>query len=312
MESSSSNRIKAIQELTNGQIVTNKLHAMLGRPEKIESDLKLENGVVVQILRMFDNTRSILRSSNLNEILHNPTSDVRSSSSWPEDFGESIEVTKNVKTKKGCYKRRKDASTIVKMTSALSDDGYAWRKYGQKVILNSKHQRNYYRCTYKFEQGCQATKQIQKIDDEPSKYKITYCGRHSCNNLQRAPQMIMESPNPGDSSILISFKTSTHFENDKVDTCFPLIKHTPKEGFSSLGHLKHEEVSSSNHHTPWDPIVGPSQVPQEPMSMMSYRLDHEGIVSPGVFSSTCSTHNYEINDMTENHDYDDFLFSWYP
>ncbi|KAI3759958.1 hypothetical protein L1987_50345 [Smallanthus sonchifolius] len=292
MESSLSNRIKAIQELTNGQILINKLRAMVDRPEKIESDLKLENGVVVQISRMFDNSCSILCSSNLNEVLHNPTSDV---------------TMKTLKTKRGSYKRGKDVSTITKVSSTLFDDGYAWRKYGQKVILNSKHQR----CTYKFEQRCQATKQVQKIDDEPSKYKIIYYGHHICNNLQRAPQLNMEAPNHRDNSILISFKTNTLSENNKVSNCFPLTKHSPKEGFShSLGPLIYEQVSSSNHHTSWDPFVGSSQVPQEPMSIMSSGLDREDMVSSGIFSSTCSTHGYEIDDKTENHDYDDFLFQW--
>ncbi|KAI3805833.1 hypothetical protein L1987_21720 [Smallanthus sonchifolius] len=280
---------------------------MLDRPEKIESDLKSVNSVVVQILGMFDNTLSILSSSNLNEIPHSPINDVKSPSSWDdqksEDSGESIKTKKPVKTKRGCYKRRKNGSMLTKFTSTLIDDGYAWRKYGQKVILNSKHQRNYYRCSHKFEQGCQATKQVQKTNDEPSKYKITYNGLHTCNNVQRAPQIIV-TQNPSDNSTLISFETNTLMENNKVGFCFSSMKHTPKEGFP-LGHIKHEQVSSSDHYTPWDPAAGLSQVLSEPMSMISSELDCEDMVSSGVFSTTCSTHGYEIDDIN---DFGDFLF----
>lgn len=78
--------------------------------------------------------------------------------------------------------------------------------------------RNYYRCSHKFERKCQATKQVQKIDDEPSKYKITYIGLHTCINLQKAPQNIKEYSNPMDKSILINFEKNTFMENNKVDT----------------------------------------------------------------------------------------------
>ncbi|KAG6507610.1 probable WRKY transcription factor 41 [Zingiber officinale] len=63
------------------------------------------------------------------------------------------------------------------------DDGYSWRKYGQKDILGAKHPRAYYRCTHRKTQGCPATKQVQRSDDDPLLFDITYLGTHSC--LQR-------------------------------------------------------------------------------------------------------------------------------
>ncbi|MFS7976544.1 putative transcription factor WRKY family [Helianthus anomalus] len=107
---------------------------------------------------------------------------------------------------------------VTQITSSLIDDGYAWRKYGQKVILNSKYQRNYYRCSYKFEQGCQETKQVQMIDDELPKYKITYRGHHTCNNLQRS-QIVVETPSPIDNSVLISFRNNCIFLLKKLLNC---------------------------------------------------------------------------------------------
>ncbi|KAI3759957.1 hypothetical protein L1987_50344 [Smallanthus sonchifolius] len=312
-ESLPNTRIKAIQELTKGRILIDNLSEMVGQPENIESDIQSVNGLVVRISGMFENTLSILSSTSLNGILHNPTSDMRSPDSWyyqkSKDSDESINITTTimtaVKTKRGCHKRRKNASIITKMTSTLIDDGYAWRKYGQKVILNSKHQRNYYRCTHKFEQGCQATKQVQRTDDKPSKYKITYNGLHTCNNSQRAPQIFVEAPDPKDNSILISFETKTLMENNKVGTCSESMKHTTNEGFPSLDPLKHEQISSFDHHVPWDPIVGLPQVPLEPMSMMSCVLDCEDMVLSRIISSTYSAHGFQIDDMNESHDYGD-------
>ncbi|KAG7586013.1 WRKY domain [Arabidopsis thaliana x Arabidopsis arenosa] len=61
-----------------------------------------------------------------------------------------------------------------------SNDGFAWRKYGQKTIKTSPHQRCYYRCTYAKDQNCNATKRVQKIKDNPPVYRTTYMGKHVC------------------------------------------------------------------------------------------------------------------------------------
>ncbi|OWM68664.1 probable WRKY transcription factor 46 [Punica granatum] len=61
------------------------------------------------------------------------------------------------------------------------DDGYNWRKYGQKDILGSKFPRGYYRCTHRHVQGCLATKQIQKSDHDPNVFEVVYRGRHTCS-----------------------------------------------------------------------------------------------------------------------------------
>ncbi|WOK95741.1 hypothetical protein Cni_G04448 [Canna indica] len=60
------------------------------------------------------------------------------------------------------------------------EDGHSWRKYGQKDILGAKHPRAYYRCTHRNTQGCPATKQVQRSDDDPLLFDITYLGTHSC------------------------------------------------------------------------------------------------------------------------------------
>lgn len=41
--------------------------------------------------------------------------------------------------------------------------------------------RSYFRCTHKPTQGCNATKQVQKHEQDPSLFQITYIGHHTCN-----------------------------------------------------------------------------------------------------------------------------------
>ncbi|CAL9239564.1 unnamed protein product [Arabidopsis halleri] len=57
-----------------------------------------------------------------------------------------------------------------------SDDGFTWRKYGQKTIKTSLYQR----CVYAKDQNCNATKRVQMIQDSPPVYRTTYMGQHTC------------------------------------------------------------------------------------------------------------------------------------
>ncbi|KAI5018962.1 hypothetical protein ZWY2020_043850 [Hordeum vulgare] len=81
-------------------------------------------------------------------------------------------------------KRRMRASSGEKAARVerrrTAEDGLIWRKYGQKEIHNSTHPRLYFRCTYKHDSGCPATRQVQQSEDDPSLYVITYFGDHTC------------------------------------------------------------------------------------------------------------------------------------
>ncbi|KAI3916660.1 hypothetical protein MKW98_026402 [Papaver atlanticum] len=57
----------------------------------------------------------------------------------------------------------------------MSDDGYKWRKYGQKSIKNSPNPRSYYRCT---NPRCSAKKQVERSREDPETLIITYEGLH--------------------------------------------------------------------------------------------------------------------------------------
>lgn len=67
-------------------------------------------------------------------------------------------------------------------TEDILDDGYKWRKYGQKSVKNSTHPRSYYRCTH---HTCNVKKQIQRLSKDTSIVVTTYEGihNHPCEKL---------------------------------------------------------------------------------------------------------------------------------
>uniref|UniRef100_A0A803L3I8 WRKY domain-containing protein n=2 Tax=Chenopodium quinoa TaxID=63459 RepID=A0A803L3I8_CHEQI len=114
------------------------------------------------------------------------------------------------KERRGCYKRRKTGQSLILEVNNLTDDGHAWRKYGQKGILNTNYPRNYYRCTHKNDQNCQALKQVQQISENPTKYKIIYQGQHTCKNPHKTPSIIIDDSLEENSSFFLSFETNNH------------------------------------------------------------------------------------------------------
>ncbi|KAJ1429819.1 WRKY domain [Sesbania bispinosa] len=80
------------------------------------------------------------------------------------------------------------------------EDGFTWRKYGQKQILGSKYPRSYYRCTYQKLYECKAKKQVQRHDHNHNIFEVTYRGNHTCHMSSTTPsssvqplQLLLES-----------------------------------------------------------------------------------------------------------------------
>ncbi|MBA0630063.1 hypothetical protein Godav_002196 [Gossypium davidsonii] len=91
-------------------------------------------------------------------------------------------------------KRRKTASCMTEMNVASSasreprvvvqiesdvdilDDGYRWRKYGQKVVKGNPNPRSYYKCT---SPGCPVRKHVERASHNLKYVLTTYDGKHN-------------------------------------------------------------------------------------------------------------------------------------
>ncbi|KAG6488576.1 probable WRKY transcription factor 13 [Zingiber officinale] len=78
---------------------------------------------------------------------------------------------------KGARRKMREPRFCFKTMSEVDvlDDGYKWRKYGQKVVKNTQHPRSYYRCT---QENCRVKKRIERLAEDPRMVITTYEGRH--------------------------------------------------------------------------------------------------------------------------------------
>ncbi|GAB2274986.1 hypothetical protein Dimus_009756 [Dionaea muscipula] len=79
-----------------------------------------------------------------------------------------------------------ESRVVVETVSAVDvvDDGYRWRKYGQKMVKGNRNPRSYYRCS---NGGCPAKKHVERASHDPKVVIATYEGQHDHEmSLKRA------------------------------------------------------------------------------------------------------------------------------
>ncbi|XP_014521527.2 probable WRKY transcription factor 70 [Vigna radiata var. radiata] len=212
--------------------------------EGSKSVLPFVEDLVRNVLCSFTNTLLLLNSSNDVSIT---LRDVSSSTTTSPKKLESVDETcKNrsiltTENRRRGYKRKSIAPSWEKNSSILIEDGYVWRKYGQKMTLNAKYLRSYYRCTHKNDQGCHAMKQVQRIQDVPPLYRTTYYGHHTCKSRMINSEIVLEPLSPSASSTLLSFNSSFHC---KQENPFPSSLLAPTK--HELVEMIHDEHSAQN------------------------------------------------------------------
>ncbi|KAL8205876.1 hypothetical protein R6Q57_009427 [Mikania cordata] len=171
-------------KLTKGSEKCKKLEIDLNLPassNETESTKNISNSYD-EALSQYAGTE-IRRSEyeQLNDRLHNDSSISDAMDSSQKDASRKKKSSSSCTIK---WKQQVKVSPEIGL-EVPPNDGYMWRKYGQKEILNAKYPREYYRCTYRNTHGCCATKQVQRSSDDPSIFDVTYLGKHTCPKISK-------------------------------------------------------------------------------------------------------------------------------
>lgn len=76
--------------------------------------------------------------------------------------------------------------------------------------------RGYYRCTHRNVQGCLATKQVQRSDEDPTIFEITYRGNHTCTLASSKSTTLQSDPNQSHQQ-LVNLREGLRLLTDNLD-----------------------------------------------------------------------------------------------
>lgn len=94
---------------------------------------------------------------------------------------------------------RRDPDMSIQVSSSdhaekTSEDGYNWRKYGQKLVRGNEFTRSYYKCTHPI---CRAKKQVERSHDGHIT-NIHYIAKHEHPKPLNSPQISPELVKPSE------------------------------------------------------------------------------------------------------------------
>lgn len=240
-----------------------------------------DSSEVVNTAPATPNSVSNISSSSSDAAIDHPDPTQNSS---PHKFKNQLKVVKKKK-----QKRVKEPRFAFMTRTEIDhlDDGYRWRKYGQKAVKNSPFPRSYYRCTTA---ACGVKKRVERSCDDPTIVVTTYEGQHThpCPVVTRGSLGLSLLPPP------LNQPTATTFGDGgggaSSASTFSLLHYH---------HPHHQLIPMSTYNVPNNTINTVAPPPHSSMTFTSScgggSGDGSGRGSPFSLSSVLMA-NYQLRD----------------
>ncbi|KAG7617412.1 WRKY domain superfamily [Arabidopsis thaliana x Arabidopsis arenosa] len=169
----------------------------------------------------------------------------------------------------GSTRASREPRVVVQTTSDIDilDDGYRWRKYGQKVVKGNPNPRSYYKCTAN---GCTVTKHVERASDDFKSVLTTYIGKHT--HVVPAARNSSQVGAGSSGTLQGSLATQTH--NHNVHYPMP---HSRSEGLATANSSLFDFQSHLRHPTGFSVYIGQSELSD--LSMPGLTIGQEKLTS---------------------------------
>nr|WGV38253.1 WRKY [Loropetalum chinense var. rubrum] len=184
----------------------------------------------------------------------------------------------------------REPRVVVQIESEVDilDDGYRWRKYGQKVVKGNPNPRSYYKCT---SAGCLVRKHVERASHNLKSVITTYEGKHnhevpaarnSCHVNSSSGHLPPATPIP-QPALTLPRNTNVSKPETQVQDLAPRFERKPefnneylRTGF--LGNFSNDMKfgSSSIYQMKFPPLQTPM-----PYGSFGMNLNHNEIHQPG-------------------------------
>ncbi|KAJ4772026.1 hypothetical protein LUZ62_056283 [Rhynchospora pubera] len=237
----------AISEVVRGYDIIKQLQGLLQlKSRKAQDEVQMQElaqPLFREGLQALNHALSILNSSVSKVEVKSEIVVIESASPVHSNNGSMVSYASDQRIENGRGKRRRvGENSWITNTTMPCDDGYQWRKYGDKKLTGSNFSRSYFRCTYKEEQGCQAKKVVQQTSDKLDMplFQVTYTNKHTCNSQNtRSP-----SPTQQKSTFCSIKQDNSINQKSHLQECLPSRPLQLNQG-SCFGDINLRQIISS-------------------------------------------------------------------